>query len=66
MPDTIFTNWKKSSYSSGDDNCVEVAIADDGTVGLRDSKNRDAGILAIDGASWTAFVAGVRDGEFDR
>ncbi|HEY7142806.1 MAG TPA: DUF397 domain-containing protein [Streptosporangiaceae bacterium] len=32
---------------------------------LRDSKNPDAGTLVFDEHEWSAFIAGVKDGEFD-
>ncbi|MGY5129776.1 DUF397 domain-containing protein [Streptomyces nigrescens] len=31
--------WRKSSYSSGGGNCVEIASVGSGTVAVRDSKN---------------------------
>lgn len=46
--------WKTSSASQGT-NCVEVAFAD-GHVLVRDSKNREAGFLAIPNASWRALI----------
>jgi Domain of unknown function (DUF397) len=62
-----FTKWRKSTRSSGGDNCVEVAIADDGHVGVRDSKQRGVGpILEFTPSEWEAFLGGVMDGEFDR
>lgn len=60
-----FTNWRKSRRSDGDGNCVEVAFATDGSVGVRDSKNRTGPILEFTPAEWAAFTGGVRDGEFD-
>ncbi|WP_322780916.1 DUF397 domain-containing protein, partial [Frankia sp. Cas4] len=45
--------------------CVEVAVADEG-VFVRDSKNPSGPILAFTGGEWEAFLAGARDGEFDR
>jgi hypothetical protein len=60
----MFTNWRKSSRSSGGGNCVEVAFAPNGTVGVRDSKNRDGAVLLFTAAEWEAFTGGVCDGEF--
>ncbi|MGH9211542.1 MAG: DUF397 domain-containing protein [Acidimicrobiales bacterium] len=62
-----FTNWRKSSRSSGGDNCVEVAIAGDGSVGVRDSKQHGLGpVLEFTPTEWEAFLGGAKDGEFDR
>ncbi|HST66853.1 MAG TPA: DUF397 domain-containing protein [Mycobacteriales bacterium] len=55
--------WHKSSFSSSG-NCVEVALATDG-VGVRDTKDREGPVLRFTRAEWDAFVAGVRNGEFD-
>jgi len=70
--------WKKSTYT-GDDggNCVEVAEVN-GTINapehktghakliaVRDSKNPDGPVLYFTQAEWDAFVAGVKDNEFD-
>lgn len=60
-----FTNWRKSTRSGSGDNCVEVAVADDGVVGVRDSKNPTGPLLEFTPAEWAAFTGGVRDGEFD-
>jgi hypothetical protein len=61
-----FSDWRKSSLSSGSDNCVEVAFSDDGHTGVRDSKHRSHGpILVFTSAEWAAFVGGVRLGEFE-
>jgi hypothetical protein len=60
-----FTDWRKSSLSSGGDNCVEVAFAADGTVGVRDSKQHGTGpTLEFTPSEWEAFVGGVAAGEF--
>ena len=60
-----FTGWRKSRRSDGGGNCVEVAAATDGTVGVRDSKNQTGPVLAFTPAAWAAFLDGVRNGEFD-
>lgn len=62
-----FTNWRKSTHSSGGDNCVEVAIAGDGAIGVRDSKQHGLGpVLEFTPSEWQAFLGGVKEGEFDR
>jgi hypothetical protein len=60
-----FKTWRKASRSDAGGNCVEVSFADDGTVGVRDSKNPDGPILVFTRAKFGAFIAGVRNGEFD-
>ena len=56
-------SWQRSRHcaSSG---CVEVAIKD-GSIYLRDSKHVDSPVLQYDAEEWRAFVAGVKDGQFD-
>jgi Domain of unknown function (DUF397) len=56
--------WRKSSYSNGGGECVEVADLSDGTRALRDSKNPDDGVLIFDRESWASFVAGIKAGQF--
>jgi len=56
--------WRKSSYSSDDGNCVEVADLDTHCA-VRDSKNPNDGQLVFTATEWAAFTAGVRAGEFD-
>ena len=66
-PDFSRATWRKSTRSGGNGGqCVEVAFVD-GAVGLRDSKQQGEGpILVFTPEEWDAFLAGVRDGEFDR
>ncbi|WP_433682623.1 DUF397 domain-containing protein [Nocardia sp. CA-119907] len=58
--------WFKSTHSSGDSECVEVAFLDGGMVGIRDSKNPAGPALVFTPGEWNAFIGGARDGEFDR
>ncbi|MBV2153402.1 DUF397 domain-containing protein [Kitasatospora sp. SUK 42] len=59
--------FKKSSYSAGDDNCVEVATPGGSGSGsrIRDSKDPSGPALAFDRAAHTAFIDAVAAGEFD-
>ncbi len=57
--------WIKSSLSAANSNCVEAARLSDGHVGVRDSKDPHGGVLLFTPAEWTAFLGGVRNGEFD-
>ena len=59
--------WRKASYSgNGGASCVEVGQAHDGTIVVRDTKNRGRGPLHhYTPEKWRAFIAGIRNGEFD-
>ena len=56
-------SWRKARASSGG-NCVEITdtAAD---VWVRDSKDRQGPVLHFTRPEWTAFLAGVRDGDFE-
>ncbi|MEE1798689.1 DUF397 domain-containing protein [Streptomyces sp. JV176] len=51
--------FKKSSYSGGTPDCVEVARNIPGTVAVRDSKNQAGPVLLLTPAAWSAFAATV-------
>ncbi|MEV5507878.1 DUF397 domain-containing protein [Streptomyces orinoci] len=48
--------WRKSSYSSGNGACVEVAETG-GIVAVRDSKDPGGPILRVRPAQWACFVS---------
>lgn len=52
-------NWRKSSKSAVEGNCVEVAVAPE-IVGVRDSKDRDGDVLVFPQQKWADFLAGLR------
>ncbi|WP_019813077.1 DUF397 domain-containing protein [Saccharomonospora saliphila] len=62
--DTTELRWRKSSYSGGGNDCVEVAFTRDGAA-VRDSKNPAGGALTVPAAEWDALLAAARTGELD-
>lgn len=63
---TTATGWRKSSYSDGANNCVEVTTELPGWVGVRDSKlGAESPVLAFSLSEWRAMLAAARAGEFD-
>lgn len=56
--------WRKSSFSTGQGNCVEVADLGGGQHAVRDSKNPAGPVLVCTDAEWAVFTASVRNGEF--
>lgn len=59
-------NWHKTTYSGGQNGgCIEVGSTP-GFVGVQDTKLGLASpILAFTNAGWGAFMAGVKDDEFN-
>ena len=56
--------WIRSRACSTD-GCVEVAHLADGTVAVRDSKDVRKRAQVFDREEWSAFIAGVKSGDFD-
>ncbi|WP_084487296.1 DUF397 domain-containing protein [Nocardia sienata] len=57
--------WFKSSYSSGQTECVEVAWLLTGAAGVRDSKNTSGPTLRFEPEAWDDFTKGIRAGGFE-
>jgi uncharacterized protein DUF397 len=55
--------WRKSTASGGGD-CAEVAFVAGGVL-MRHSQHPSGSVLTFSPSEWTAFLAGVRNGEFD-
>ncbi|KAA5836054.1 DUF397 domain-containing protein [Saccharopolyspora hirsuta] len=58
--------WRKSSHSTQQSACVEVAI-NGSSAGIRDSKlGEQSPVLLLSAPSWAAFLTKVKDGHLDR
>ncbi|MBK3529308.1 DUF397 domain-containing protein [Streptomyces rubiginosohelvolus] len=51
--------WRRSSRSTGMNNCVETARFADALLAVRDSKDVDRPPLRFSAAAWTTFVDGL-------
>ncbi|WP_103534300.1 DUF397 domain-containing protein [Streptomyces sp. SM11] len=56
-PDLIGARWRTSTYSGGNNECVEVAPDLPHLVPVRDSKRPTGPILAFGHAAWRTFVS---------
>jgi hypothetical protein len=65
VADLTGAQWRKSTRSGSSNACVEVSDNLTGIVAVRDTKDRDGGTLIFTAPEWSAFVTGVKDGEFD-
>ncbi|MEU8344889.1 protein of unknown function [Actinomadura meyerae] len=65
--------WRRSSYSTSGENCVEVTyvapeVALHGRcyAAVRDSKNPDGPMLVLEGRAWRELRHQIKAGAFDR
>jgi hypothetical protein len=64
MNSGLAIGFRTSSFC-GIGSCVEVARRADGTIAVRDSKNRTRPELVYTREEWVEFIRGAKSGEFD-
>ncbi|WP_254407390.1 DUF397 domain-containing protein [Streptomyces sp. GMY02] len=56
--------WRRSSHSTGANNCVESARTAADVLAVRDSKNVTRPHLSFSAAAWTSFVSALCEETF--
>jgi Domain of unknown function (DUF397) len=60
---TLTSPWRKSSRSTGGNDCVEIAQTRTHWL-VRDSKNPDGIRLAVTAQAWAAFTGDIKNGTY--
>ena len=64
--DIAAASWQKSSFSGYNGSCFEIARLRGDRIGVRDTKDHGSGpVLVFNQDEWTAFLVGLKAGEFD-
>lgn len=62
MSDFARARWRKSSRSATSGQCVELAHTE-ASFAVRDSKNAEGPLLALNARNWLAFIDTVKSGQ---
>ncbi|MFI6458011.1 DUF397 domain-containing protein [Streptosporangium amethystogenes] len=62
-PDLSGAEFRKSTLSGPNNDCVEVATNLPGLIAVRDSKDPSGPVLTFSPATWNDFLTGIRTGE---
>jgi len=54
-----YVNWRKSTYSFSNGNCVEVGTGQ-GVVAVRDSRDADGPVIGVSPRAWIEFTKYVK------
>jgi hypothetical protein len=63
--DQLDARWRKSQVSNPSGSCVEFAELPDNEIAVRNSRDPSGPTLIYPRAEVSAFLRGVKDGEFD-
>ncbi|MFE0022091.1 DUF397 domain-containing protein [Amycolatopsis sp. NPDC059021] len=55
----MHTTWRKSTHSDHKGDCVEVSVAQ--VVRVRDTKDRDGGMLAVPATTWSGLLRDLKE-----
>ena len=58
----VVSEFRKSSYSDQQGDCVEVAHSADGGRAVRDSKNHGRGVQFYSAGQWAGFLTAMKAG----
>jgi hypothetical protein len=53
----VTLQWRTSTYSGPNNECVEVAPSTTEGAAIRDSKDREVGVIRADRSAWSSLIA---------